>query len=83
MQEPNIKNGCGGLRDYQNLHWMVFAKYRVKSMDEMVNQGLINYAEKRALNVAYDFLLRTRTTSLSRSRVKQLYCPNGYNQLLP
>lgn len=60
MQEPNIKNGCGGLRDYQNLHWMVYFKYRTRTTDEMVSKELISKAEARQLEAAYDFLLRAR-----------------------
>ena len=60
LQEPNIKNGCGGLRDYQNLLWMAFFKKRCRTMEDLLEQDLVDSSEYRQLTRAYDYLMRVR-----------------------
>lgn len=61
LQEPNIKNGCGSLRDYQNLLWISYFKDRAITTAQMVEKKTLTEAERRKLDRAYDFLLRVRT----------------------
>jgi len=61
LQEPNVKNGCGGLRDYQNLIWVGRVKRGLANTQQFVDAQLITAAERKQLDRAYDFLLRIRT----------------------
>lgn len=60
MQEPNIKNGVGGLRDFQNALWMARVKLGVTRMEELEILRILLPDERREFEEAYDFLLRVR-----------------------
>ncbi len=61
LQEPNLKNSCGGLRDYQNLLWMTYFKEGSLSTNQLVGKDWLSESDQRRIENAYDFLLRLRT----------------------
>jgi [protein-PII] uridylyltransferase len=61
LQEPNLKNSCGGLRDYQNLLWMTYFKEGSLSTNQLVGKDWLSESDQRRIEKAYDFLLRLRT----------------------
>lgn len=60
LQEPHVKEGCGGLRDYQNLIWLTFALKNTTRLHDLVDMKLIPERGYREMRRAYDFLLRVR-----------------------
>ncbi len=59
-QEPDIKNGVGGLRDYQNAVWMARVRLDVTSIEELAAQNYLRADDLAAFRRSYDFLLRVR-----------------------
>jgi [protein-PII] uridylyltransferase len=61
MQEPNIKSGCGGLRDYQNLLWITSFEKGAVLPKHFEGKDWLSRTDLRRIDAAYDFLLRLRT----------------------
>jgi [protein-PII] uridylyltransferase len=60
LQEPDIKNGVGGLRDYHNILWMVRLKLNQTDVEDFLRTELLTESEYNKFHSAYDFLLRVR-----------------------
>lgn len=59
-QEPDLKNGVGGLRDYQNAVWMARVKLGITSIDELAAQNYLRADDLADFRRSYEFLLRVR-----------------------
>jgi len=60
LQEPNLKESAGGLRDLHSLLWITRVAYGYNKLTDLVTQGLIPERDTKAIVAAYDFLLRVR-----------------------
>lgn len=60
LLEPNIKDGKGGLRDLHTLLWIAKYVYRVRSVGELVQKGVVNGKEARRFQKAETFLMTLR-----------------------
>ena len=60
LQEPHVKESCGGLRDYQNVLWVARVKLGFKSLEELVTAKIITKSTCQQLTRGYDFLQRVR-----------------------
>ncbi|MFK7839058.1 MAG: [protein-PII] uridylyltransferase [Bdellovibrionales bacterium] len=58
--EPNIKDGKGGLRDYQTLFWISNVIYNANTPESLKNQKIIKSSEQTRIEKAHDFLLTVR-----------------------
>ena len=60
LQEPNIKEGCGGLRDYQNVLWVSRVKLGARELEDLVENRMLSRSAFSAMTKAHDFLMRVR-----------------------
>lgn len=60
LQEPNVKESCGGMRDYQSIQWVARVKRGTSQLTDLVESKLLTAAACREIEDAYDFLHRVR-----------------------
>ncbi len=62
LLEPQIKEGEGGLRDLHTALWLAKVKYKIRTLDELVQKAIITEPELNEIVAAEDFVLRVRNS---------------------
>ncbi|MBI1761786.1 MAG: [protein-PII] uridylyltransferase [Acidobacteria bacterium] len=60
LQEPNVKETAGGLRDLHTLLWATRVAHGKANLIDLVAEGVVPERDAKAITAAYDFLLRVR-----------------------
>jgi len=60
VQEPNVKESAGGLRDVHTALWLAYTKFGARTLRELEDKGLLTPKERAATDDALTFLWRVR-----------------------
>lgn len=60
LQEPSVKESCGGMRDYQTIEWVARVKVGTNNLNELVKLKLLTPDSLKELEEGYEFLHRVR-----------------------
>ena len=60
MVEPQIKEGKGGLRDLHTLFWIAKFAYKVNSVEEIIQRGVLRVSEAKSFASSQRFLWTVR-----------------------
>ncbi len=60
LQEPNVKESIGGIRDLHNVFWVLRLKYGSMDLGRAITHHLLTEKEAQTLTKSYDFLLAVR-----------------------
>ncbi len=67
LQAPDVKNGVGGLRDYQGVLWMAKVKFNLEGLEGLIDRKYLTEQEAKSFEESYSFLLRVRNELHFRS----------------
>ena len=60
LQEPDIKYGVGGLRDYHSVLWLAHVRLGIHDINDLVTENYLRRNQLRDFKRAHDFLMRVR-----------------------
>ena len=77
LLEPQLKEGEGGLRDLHTALWLAKVKYKVHSLEELVQKAIITEPELNEVNAARDFLCACATRCTSSAGAISISSPSN------